>query len=106
MPKAPDVVGGEPIESAYSNNEIRNKTVQRATNAADLAAGWPAPGDGETVWQQDTDELKIWTGTAWAVIATGSRYLPLSGGTMTGVIRGKDGEVGAPGYAFAGKANT
>jgi len=89
MPKVDDVVGGEPIESTWGNQSIRDRTVQRALNAADLAAGWPAPGDGETVWQQDTDELKIWDGTAWMVIARIpdlDAYLKLTGGTLTGTV--------------------
>ena len=65
MPKVPDVLSGETIESAWANNDIRNLTVQRATDEADRLASWPAPGNGETVWQQDTGDLYVWDGGAW-----------------------------------------
>ncbi len=65
MTKVNDVVAGEPIEAAWGNQSIRNRTVQRATSEADRDASWPAPEDGETVWVEDKSELQVWTGTEW-----------------------------------------
>ena len=65
MSKDPDVVAGEPIEAAWGNQSIRDKTVQRMTSEADRDTSIPAPGDGETVWIEDQNLLQIWTGTVW-----------------------------------------
>ena len=87
MPKIPDVVDGEPIESAWGNQSIRDRTVQRMTNEADRDASIPAPGDGETVWIQDLNELQVWAGTRWVTIVADfhlDAYLRKDGGTMDG----------------------
>ncbi len=86
MPKVPDVVAGEPIESVWGNQYIRDRTVQRMTNVADRDASIPTPGDGETVWIEDINQLQIWTGTAWQNASGEGRFLPLSGGTLTGIL--------------------
>lgn len=43
--------------------------------------------DGGSAWDTDTDELKVFNGLTWEVVATGSlAYLPLAGGQLTGNI--------------------
>ncbi len=85
MPKVPDVVAGEPIESVWGNQSIRDRTVQRMTNEADRDASIPTPGNGETVWIEDINQLQIWDGTSWIPAGFGV-FLPLSGGVMSGPI--------------------
>ena len=89
MSKIPDVVDGEPIESAWGNQSIRDRTVQRMDTVADRDASIPAPGDGETVWIQDINELQIWDGSKWLGIVSADdaeAFLKLTGGTMVGDI--------------------
>jgi hypothetical protein len=87
LSKIPDVVDGEPIESAWGNQSIRDRTVQRMDTVADRDASIPAPGDGETVWIQDIDELQTYTGTRWV------GFLQLVGGAMSGDIIMLGGEI-------------
>ncbi len=66
MPKIPDVVDGETIETTWGNQSIRDRTVQRMDNTADRDASIPSPQPGETVYLTDDSRLEIWTGSEWS----------------------------------------
>jgi hypothetical protein len=54
-----------------------------------------------------TSEMRVYTGSAWvAAYVSGSGYLPLSGGTLTGVLTVPAGAVGAPSVTISGDPNT
>lgn len=95
MPKDDDVISLEPIEASWGNQVVRDKLVQRAANSADLAASWPAPQDGEMVWQQDTNRLYVWDGTEWVLHPNWdlvNARLIRAGDAMTGTLEAIAGD--------------
>lgn len=101
MPKVPDVVSGEPIEASWGNQDIRDKTVQIATNQADLIGSYPGSDPGTCVYVLDSGagfgQLYMWTDTptnpgvyGWKVVTFG----PDSGGHYLAKLEG--GRISAP----------
>jgi hypothetical protein len=52
-------------------------------------------------------EMRLWTGTAWvAAYVSGSGFLALTGGTMTGALGVTAGTAGSPSISISGDTNT
>lgn len=64
MPEIPDVVQGNPVESAWGN-DIRDRTVQRYTDAAARDSLTPLPAPGDLAYLDDTGSVQVYDGTAW-----------------------------------------
>lgn len=67
MPEIPDVIQGEPVESAWGNT-IRSRTTMRYADLADLQASEPVPEVGALRWVDAPGELVVWDGTAWLTV--------------------------------------
>jgi hypothetical protein len=62
---------------------------------------------GALYFNSVASEMRVYTGAAWvAAYVSGSGYLPLSGGTLTGVLTVPAGAVGAPSVTISGDPNT
>jgi hypothetical protein len=87
MPEIPDVVVGETIVVAWGN-PIRDRTVQRYTDAAQRDALNPTPTPGDLAYLTSTGEFSIWDGGAWYIYATQAwvlgSFVELAGDTMSG----------------------
>lgn len=88
MPEIPDVVGGETIEAGSWGNPIRDRSVQRYTDATSRDSLNATPGDGDVAYLTGTAELQIFDGSVWVTYETkataAATYLALTGGTLTG----------------------
>lgn len=89
MPEIPDVVQGNPVESAWGN-DIRDRTVQRYADAAARDSLTPLPVAGDLAYLDDTGSVQVYDGTAWVTLADVDdldAYLPLAtGGVITGDV--------------------
>ena len=64
MPELPNVVPGEPVESDWGN-DIRDRTLQRYTDATDRDNRNPLPSPGDMAWLQDERRLQVYTPAGW-----------------------------------------
>jgi len=77
MPEIPDVVAGEPVQSAWGN-DLRDRSVQRYDDATDRDTLDPLPDAGAVCWLDDPGALEVYTGTEWL------RVLDEAGGYVIG----------------------
>jgi len=64
MSELPEVIGGEVITSAFTN-QVAARTAQRYASAAARDASIPVPVEGQVAWLEDTNRLTIRTGALW-----------------------------------------
>lgn len=67
MPEIPDVIPGEPVESDWGN-QIRNRTVQRYTDATERDALVPFPVAGDLAWLDTEAAMTIFDGSTWVQV--------------------------------------
>jgi len=85
MPEVPDVVPGEPVQSAWGN-AVRDRSIQRYDDATDRDTLEPIPAAGAVAWLDDPGALEVYTGTEWLRVldeAGGYRILALQGTAAT-----------------------
>ncbi len=85
MPEIPDRINGEIIEAAHINTN-RDRTIQRYTSASNRDSLMPLPVTGDTGWLDDVNQLTIYDGSSWTVVSGQGVYLPLVGGTLSGIL--------------------
>jgi len=66
-PEIPDVVQGQPVESAWGN-DVRDRVTMRYADLSALQAGEPVPDVGALRWLDDPGELVVWNGSAWLTV--------------------------------------
>jgi len=86
MSEIPDRINGEIIEAEHVNTN-KDRTVQRYTSASQRASLMPVAVTGDVAWLDDVNQLTIYDGSGWIVAGEGV-FLELTGGTMTGDLRG------------------
>ena len=64
MAEMPDVTTGEVVASEWGN-DIRDRTVQRYANQADLDAKLATPNAGDMAWVDDDGFMQIYDGVSW-----------------------------------------
>lgn len=82
MARTPDVIPGEPVESAWGN-EIRDRTIQRFADATERDLEIQIPVDGDCAFLEDSGQFMVYAGSSW-----GNILIAASGGA------------GAPSFAF------
>ena len=86
-----NVVANAPILSTWGN-EIRDRTVQPFTNAAERSAQWTAPPEGAISYLRDVDRVEFYNGTAWTPFAVAAR----TWGIIAEVLLASDGPISFP----------
>ena len=71
MSELNDVIGGDTIAAAFTN-QVKERTAMRYASAAARDTSIPAPIDGSLAFLQDTFELTLFRGGTWIVIFTTS----------------------------------
>lgn len=84
MAELTDRLPGEIIFASYAN-EIRDRAVMRYVDVAARDASEPLPDTGELAYLTSTDELQVYTGTAWV------NRLRSTGDTLSGALTWDDG---------------
>ncbi len=79
MPKQPDVVSGEIIDSTWGN-DIRDRTLQRVASETDRNSSYPSPNPGDLVFVENIGEVQVWNGSTWLTL------VDLTGAAFTGPI--------------------
>lgn len=86
MPEMPDVIGGEVVTSEWGN-DIRDRSIQRYTDAADRTAEHPTPVNGDLSFLNNTGKVYVYYSGAWRTM-----YDDLAG-TVAGYVKmGSDSE--------------
>ena len=85
MSELADVIGGNTITAAFTN-DVKERSLMRYATAAARDSSIPAPIAGSLAWLQDVDEITVYDGAVWRTVGLADLFLPLAGGTMSGVI--------------------
>ncbi len=85
MSELADVIGGNTVTASFTN-EVKERSLMRYATAAARDSSIPAPVAGSLAWLQDVDEITVYDGAVWRTVALGDLFLPLTGGTLSGVI--------------------
>lgn len=85
MPEIPNVVSGEPVEADWGN-DIRDRIIQRFSDATARTASLPFPQSGQLTWIDTPGQLDVWKGAAWVELYS-SGGIDVEGEDIINVVR-------------------
>ncbi len=80
----PAVSPGDDTEATWANKVVTH-VVDTFATVVERDQLIPAPDPGRVVYVESSKELQVWDSAAWVPVGSGM-FLPLAGGTMTGVL--------------------
>ena len=70
MAELADVIGGDIVTAAFTN-DVKNRSVMRYASASARDSSIPTPQDGDVAWLQDANSLTIYANGSWLDIGRG-----------------------------------
>ena len=88
---------GSPLPASDLNTYLMNQSVMVFANSTDRSAALTAPTEGMVSYLEDTNQLSVWTGSAWVVqnpmTSTGDLIVGGASGVPTRIGIGTNGQV-------------